>query len=144
MGERQKDRLERFPRALVVSYAVVLATVLTFHVLLSLLRTTQQGSPGLALLGFAVLAAYGVWLSLDAQRQAEAEAQAKGMGPRDTVAAGLYIGVGIGNFLGISGLMATTSLGWAWGALFYGIYVLHGAYLLLRWRRYMETPAGAG
>jgi hypothetical protein len=62
----------------------------------------------------------------------------------DAMASELFTRLRFGNFLGISGMVVTQGLGLAWGAPFYGIWVLHGAHLLLRWRRYMRLPAEAG
>jgi len=77
-------------------------------------------------------------------KHAAASAPAQGRPARDVAEAELSAGLGPSIFLPIYGGMAVEDLGWAWGALFFGIFVLYGVHLLLRWRRYMTTLAEAG
>lgn len=147
MGEKRMDRLARFPRALAKQYAVVLTLLPAGSFLLSSHRHRRWAwdeFSGLTLAGIAVAVSFTLWLSTHFRKRAIAEAQAKGMTPKDATAAGLFTGLGLGCFLPVYGFMVTNSEGWAWGGLFYGVYVLHGAYLLFRLRRYTATLANAG
>jgi hypothetical protein len=142
MGERRQDRLARFPRALAMHYAGFLAPLLSANLLRSSQQAWDEFSVRAFLLG-AVTAAVLLGLSRWFRREAVTGAQAKGMAERDVLATELFAGLGFGNFLAVNACLVTNSEGWIWGTLFYGIYLLHGAHLLLRWRRYTATPAAS-
>jgi len=147
MGEKHTDRLAKLPRTVIIQYAALLALCLGVN----LLRASQDGTAWgtgrhLAsdlVTGF-ICVAVTLGISRHSRKEAAAKARDQGKAPRDVMAAELYSGLGIGAFLPVYGFMATGELGWAWGAPFYGICMLHGAYLLLRWRRYVRTVEVTG
>ena len=143
MGKRHEDSLASFPRSLVMLYAASLVICLLFGGLPdsdgSMERHLARSlAPNLMAVAFALLICYY------SQRHAAASARSRGMPARDAAEEELSAGMGPGGFLPIYSFWVTEDLGWAWGALFLGVFALYIVHLLLRWRRYMSLPAEAG
>jgi len=139
MSERQMDWLSRFPRLLLlyVPWVIVIA-------LLWLPEDVGQ-VVGRRLVRSLIqnMLAVGVTLGISYyfQKQAAGDARKQGLSLRDVAAAELGTGLGIGFFLPIYGGWVTEELGWAWGAPFYGVFVLYSLHLLLRWRKATRASA---
>jgi len=144
MSERHKDQLARFPRWLVTLYAASLIVCLLFGGLPDVDGQAMGRYFARSLVRNLMAVAFTLGICYFSGKHSAASARAQGRSARDVAEAELSAGLGPSIFLPIYGGMAVEDLGWAWGALFFMIFVLYGVHLLLRWRRYMTTLAEAG